>query len=365
MTSAQDMKLVVLGRFKPLCFLDSDTLLVYRRGRLCYYSISSQTTSLASRVPASAAILASHIRLAERAMRTEPRTAVALDGNTVLVSLGGSIYRLTRGTGELVAEHKYAQGVNNPLALGEVKAVPGFRDSIVYGEYWGNPSRRPVAIWVRDSERAVWETKFEFPARTIKHVHGIIPDAEHARLLVLTGDSDHESGIWAAYEGFSRVEPLAAGSQKYRTCCAFPVDDGLLYATDSPTTDNYIYFAKDFSTPVPLYALDGPCIYATAVGEKYLFATSVEGDSSIGGLRYLLTTKIGPGVKSRNLSLVMGNVSRGFSRTLELRKDWWPYALFGFGSFCFPTGAQHEDRMVLYVVAARGHDGETLMLSAV
>ena len=290
----------------------------------------------------------SYFRIFIRVFRIEPRMAIKFHENSFLISFLGALYFLEKKNENwlLIKEHEFRAGMNNPLALIKLNALQGFKDCIVYGEYWGNPDQEKVSI-VQKTDIGSWHIAYSFPPHTIKHIHGLVPDYKRNCVYILTGDSAHESGIWKAQENFSIVEPLLIGSQSYRSCIAFPIKLGLLFATDTPLENNYLcilYLDGENKGKVEkLHDLEGSCIYGTMLirdGFKhFVFSTTVEQDSRRHGIRYLLSWKRGPGIKSNKvkcLTLSEEDVSN-FQCIAEFYKDKWP-CICQFGAITFPNG---------------------------
>lgn len=53
--------------------------------------------------------------------------------------------------------------------------------------------------------------------------------------------------------------------------CNFPVNEGLLYATDAPFSQNYIYLMKEDFSMETICQIDGSCIYGCQIGNKFAF----------------------------------------------------------------------------------------------
>lgn len=276
------------------------------------------------------------IRCLDRLLRLEPRCACCVNDG-YLVSWQGKVLKLQEN-GTIEVEHIYRQGMNNPISLVNIVGIPDFDDGLVYGEYWGNLPREPVAVWARSSG-GNWGKKYEFPAGSIQHIHGILPDRINNRVLILTGDRNEESCIWEAREDFTVVKKLIGGSQKYRSCVAFLDGNDVLYATDTPLEQNYVYrYRTDSNEVSEVMKLQGACVYGSAFTDRngvkqYVFITTVEPDASIHGWRYRLTCKLGKGISDRYSYINMLS-ERGETRILmKTKKDLWPIWLFQFGNF--------------------------------
>lgn len=343
---------------------DKQERLFFRRGAI-FRSEDGKAPELLCRLPGPAVLrLAAKWRPIERLLRKEPRFAVRAGDHIYLISWSGGLYLLDTRTKAFRLVQTYRDGMNNPLSIAKISSVKGFQDGFLYGDYWGNLEMEEVGVYYCDGTKA--QKVFAFPAGKIRHIHGLCPDAENGRILICTGDSDAESGIWEAKAGFRDVQPLLVGEQRFRTCAAYPVKNGILYATDTPLGDNYIYHYNETTKELTeLYALNGPCIYSRKVTGadgrvQYLFATSVEPDSSRSGWRYVLSSKLGKGVHSRYATVVCGSPEDGFREIIRLKKDIWPMVPFQFGNFRLP---ETEDGTVFAVGQSVSKlDGKTLWM---
>jgi hypothetical protein len=352
----------IVNNYKPL-YLGELKCLSYKKGELYTHTAITETPKYLGSLPLSRKQkFLSQFRFTERLFRLEPRVAVSIDDTKFLVSHCGAVYSVDSQSGVIHKEHNFRQGMNNPLSFCTINNIKGFDDCILYGEYWGNIQREAVSIYARRNGN--WEKAFTFPKSEIQHIHQIVPDPYRNCVLILTGDKDSESGIWVARNNFKEVKPLLIGSQRYRSCVAFPVEEGIIYATDSPLEQNFIAIAKidkNVWKEKILFDIPGPCIYGADFDGKYLFATSVEPDSRIEGIRYLFTYRLGKGVKDRNSHLIIGNLNEGFKSILSFKKDNLPITLFQFGNIQFPSGAMKQ-RIVMYPISVRKYEGKTVIL---
>ncbi|NCU31691.1 MAG: SAM-dependent DNA methyltransferase, partial [Candidatus Moranbacteria bacterium] len=162
----------------------------------------------------------------------------------------------------------FCVGMNNPIGFAEINNIKGFDDCIAYGEYTGNPSAGTVSIYSRNKS-GEWNIAYTFESGTIKHIHAIVPDHFRNNVLILTGDSDKESGFWVAENNFKTVRPLIFGEQRYRSCVAWPLKEGILYATDTPLENNYLFFISESNNwqPEIVNEMPGPCIFSAKIGD--------------------------------------------------------------------------------------------------
>ena len=310
------------------------------------------------------------LRLFVRLLRLEPRNAIRVDGVGFYLSFMGFLYLLLENEGiwTLSKDHKYRSGMNNPLALVSIQELSGFDNGILYGEYWGNPNKEKVNI-IWKTEKKGWQIAYSFPAHTITHIHGIVPDYDRECIYIFTGDEDLESGIWIARDNFHSVEFLVYGSQQNRCCIGFPIKQGLLYATDTPLEQNHIYLlyleGSKKGMIEKLHNIVGSCIYGTTIlkdGEKnFIFSTTVEGDSRNHGLRRLFSRKCGPGIISKDIQClaISENDLNNCRLVATFTKDWFPF-VFQFGAVTFPSGSLSE--LIGTPVALEKYDGTTVSI---
>jgi hypothetical protein len=356
----EEMRFESMKRRQTVLFSNGDYYLIYRYGSLVWQN-SHRTIKI--KMPLSDFNrFMSHFRIAERFMRLTPRCAVRLNEHTFLISFNGKILRFDTNNETLVVEHSYRIGMHNPLSFTYINNISGFDDCIAYGEYFMNPNKTEVAIMVR-KKKGQWISVYKFKG-SITHIHNIIPDAKNSCVYILTGDEDSESAIWVAKNNFAEIFPLLKGQQKYRSCVAFPTNIGLIYATDTPLAENSIYnvdIKPDGCFVTKIYDMPGPCIYGTKVGSYFLFATSVEPDSSLPIWHYLFSRKLAPGIRDQYVHIIFGNSNEGFHEILKLKKDYLPMVPFQFGNVQFAT-CEKEDFAVLMPMAVKQYDGIPLLL---
>lgn len=332
---SQSLYETVPGKMRVLCSAKSG-LLAYKNGyigivdegdfrfrKLFKWSKSSLNTVL------------SKLRLTERLFRIEPRAACYFDGR-FFVAGSGRLVSLYANTGDIEHETSFRDGMRAPLRFSVIEGVPGFQDCLVYGEYFSNEGRESVVLWRLLKGQSSWEKVHVFPAGSIRHIHGCTVDSETGCIYVLTGDEDQESGIWKMEDDFGSVERILGGTQQYRSCVGLAANGSLVYATDTPLSENYVYLA----TPnvarswhvEPVCQLRGSCIYGMSDCDARLaVSTTIEPDSRLRGLRYLLSCKKAPGILDSSVDFLL--LTNGEAKCLAtLKKDCLPTGLFQFSA---------------------------------
>lgn len=274
------------------------------------------------------------IPIVERLLRLVPRTAVSISKDDFIFSHDGKIYRYTVNNNALCIEHYFINGMKNPIVFNAEYNDDGEIVDLLYGEYFWNEEKGPVSIYRRRESH--WNKVYTFPPHTIQHIHNIIYDKFKKRYLILTGDSDEESGIWEADVEFNKVTPILRGSQKYRACVLLTTNKDIFYITDTPLEYNYVYRLSIDNTIQEIAEISGPCIFGVEKGGSLYFATSVEGDPSLGGWKYRLSNKLGNGVKDRYSHLYKLSQDGVLKEITKMQKDFFPMWLFEFGNMKFP-----------------------------
>lgn len=344
---------------RTVLYMDDNGMLSYKGGSLIY-SLGNKNQF---RVPLPLSAwkkVCAHIRLAERFLRLTPKCVEKIDDKHFIVSYSGCVYCLDIEKQELKEEHRYCFMMNNPLFFTKVEGVEGFTDGILYGEYPININRNPISIF-RRNVNGNWEKVYTFNGN-ILHIHNLVPDKERGCIYILTGDEDKESAIWEARNDFQEVKPIVIGSQQYRSCVAFPFNNGLIYATDSPLEQNSIcYLNAESGKVIRLYDLTGACVFGTEKNGKYYFAADVEPDASLPLWRYWTTYKLGKGVFDRKVRIVAGDLNDGFKVVADFEKDYWPYTMFQFGNVLFPK-CEIDGKVLIQPVAVKKYDNCALFI---
>lgn len=346
----------------PLCFLSDGRLLSYHQGKVVLMRDGRPVKSFP--VPVSRKeFLLGWSRTATRLFRFGVRAAEALVDGWIVLSLGNNIYELNVETGELSKGWSCGEGIR-PLIFTTVKGIDGFDEGIYFGGYRGNNYKEPVHIYHR-SDVDKWEVVYTFPQGAINHVHNVVADPYRQCLWIFTGDFGESSAIWKVTEGFRSVERIVCNDQKYRGCVVFSLPEGLLYSTDAPFADDFIYLMNPGTYEVKkLSAIDGSCIYGCQWKDRFVFSSTVEGDGRHNSRwQFYFGRKRGAGIKDDYVHLYMGNLQEGFREIYREKKDCMPFYTFQFGVFRFPYGVNNTDTLWFQPVATRKNDLDLMALT--
>lgn len=346
----------------PLCFMPNGRLVCYHRGRLQLFHDGVMEKSFVIPISGKERYLC-WSRVATRLLRFGIRTALALDNEYILLSIGNLIYEFDIPDAKLSKGWYCGAGIR-PLIFSEVKNIEGIEDGVYFGGYLGNMSKKPVNVYHRTGVDH-WEVVYTFPQGAINHVHNIVADPYRHCLWFFTGDFDEASAIWKVTDNFKKVERVACKDQKYRGCVVYPLPEGLLYATDAPFMDDYIYLLNPETMETKeLFPIHGSCIYGCQWKDKYVFSSTVEGDGrNMTRKEFYFTRKRGAGIKDDYVHMYMGNIQEGFKEIYKEKKDCMPFYTFQFGVFKFPAGVNNSDTLYFQPVATNKHDLDLMYIT--
>jgi len=349
----------IAKNISPLCYLPSGDLVCYQYGKLIIFRDEKQHAEYPLFTDKRETLIG-RINPLFRLLRLGIRSAEPIDENRIVLSVGNLLYEYDFISHKLSDGYFVGKGIR-PLIFTTVKGIAGFDDCICFGGYRSNKYKEPIHIYKRIATDK-WEVVCTFEQGAINHVHNIVADPYRNCLWSFTGDFDEASAIWKITDNFRKVERVLCNDQKYRGCVAYPVQEGLLYATDAPFASNYIYLMKENLSVETICKIDGSCIYGCQFGDKIALSTTVEPDGRYNStLKLLISRKRGAGINDMYTHLYIGNLSEGFKEVYKEKKDLWPY-LFQFGVIRFPYGYNSTGKLYFQPVATNKHDLDLMMI---
>lgn len=342
----------------PLCFLPDGRLLCYSSGNVIVMNKGLVEKSIPIKISLMEKLLGK-CRLLYRFLRLGVRASIALNNEIVILSIGNYLYELELESGFLSEGWYCGKGIR-PLTFTRLEGISGFDDGFYFGGYLNNMDKKPVHIYKRISKDR-WDVVYTFPNGSINHVHNLVADSYRNCIWAFTGDFGESSAIWKINNNFNTVERYLYNDQKYRGCVAFALPEGLLYATDAPFIDDYIYLFDPISKGIKqIMPIDGSCIYGCQWKDKFAFSSTVEGDGRDENIfEFLFGRKRGAGIKNDFTHIYVGNFKSGFEEIYNNKKDTFPFS-FQFGTVIFPSGINCSDRLVFQPVATKKNDLDML-----
>lgn len=348
-------KIEVFTKGKLLSYSNSRNYIKYEKGKIKHIEDCKtiKTISLSNRLITR---ILSYFRLTSRILRLEPRTSINLSNNEILFSFNKSIYRYDLDKREIFIEHTFREGMNNLLYFTSYDI--NNETYVLYGEYFSNKRNEEVKIYKR--EKGLWSVAYCFPPNTILHVHNIVISKEMDYLYILSGDTNEQSAIWKADIDFNNVTRIVYGSQVYRSCFGYFTKTDFNYFMDSPLEPNYYLSLNNKSSElISISPMEGPVIFGYFKDNLGIVSTSVEPDSRLTGLRYLLTKKKGLGIKDNFAHLYSIN-ELSMNKIGSFLKDIYPAGLFQFGTL-MPLYIS-EQYILVYCIAIKKYDGKTIKI---
>lgn len=351
----------VIPKFKPL-FRDSMGRLVMGKGNALYRRTDEGVIEFLVTLPESVKNrLFAKSKWVFRLARLGFGTGACFKG-LYFFSYGSNLYSYCPEKLELRCELSFRVG-RGPLSFTVIEGIQGFEDGIYFGEYFGNRQREPVHVYKR-GQNASWCVIYSFAAGEINHIHGLVPDQARNCVWLLAGDFEHSASIWMVKNDFNDVQPILRGEQAYRACVAFPLEQGLLYATDTQITHNSLRLLMNRNgewVSEHLFDINGSCIYGTELRDYFVFSTATEPSDKVSNpISSLLDCRPGPGIiKNKSDVLLVKKVDLSCQLLFSKQKDFLPYRLFQFGAILFPNGASRDNTLFCYSIGNRVNDLST------
>lgn len=279
-------------------------------------------------------------RLVRRLLRSDKSNAAfnsLRDGIVILFNGNVYFYDIERRSLRQTAELRQCRN-----ALHQAVAVTKL--GIFFGEYGANPARTSVPVWGSYDDGRTWRIVYEFPADSIKHVHGVYHDPFTDNLWLSTGDFAGECCVACADSSFSNVEIFGDGSQSWRPVSMIFEEQSIIIPMDSPVIASDIQiFDRETKALTKIRSMDGPIWYTKRLKD---------------GICMLQTTvEIGAGVVSDSAQIHMSFDGRKWHEVARYRKDVWPMPWFKYGVIGFADGDQVSSDFVIFGEALQGLDG--------
>ena len=293
----------ILKNFTVHYVYESGDALLSRRNHIFLYNLYEDSISKLFTLKY-ANKLKNHLNnnLLTRLLRSEIYHLFPVDDGSLLAFFDHRIFKIVNNQVEYIF---YIPTCKRPINVLFHKSS----GKIIWGDYVTSSGTNEISIYQSEDLGKNWEQIYTFPIGQIRHIHNIIYDPFRNHYWVLTGDADHESGIWKTTD-FKSYEPFLFGSQKFRAVSIIPQKDGLIIPSDSEWEKNYIRY-YDFSTNslTDLQAVDGSCMFAKKVNDSYLVSTMYE-----------------PGVNEdyKNTDLWISKDGKNWNKSLSFKKDLLP-----------------------------------------
>lgn len=217
---------------------------------------------------------------------------------------------------------------------------------VYLGEYFLNPQRGPVRIWRLDPDLESWEAAYEFPAGSVRHVHGVYRDPfDPQALWVTTGDAQGECYLYRTTDRFRSLDRFGDGGQLWRAVRLFFTSEHIAWLTDSQTEQNFACRIRRGDGTLEVgQPIEAPTWYGT---------------QSTDGLFVAFTTvEAGPAVQSMESLVLVSQDAFHWQTAHAFRKDFWrPMRVFKNGVISCPSGEMDSTDLYLSGEGLLGLDG--------
>ena len=229
--------------------------------------------------------------------------------------------------GAITHTRKICKG-SRPLRSG-VCILPG--NTIIYGDYWANPQREPVRLYISQDGGLNWDVLWQSSEGHARHIHLVQPVAGSPHdIYFSTGDRDSEAGLYRLHLPDRSAKKIGGGSQAWRMVDVIQYEDRLIWGSDCEYEQNHIYrFDIGTQQLERLQAIPGPAYYcARDARGRFYIATTVEDPE-------------------RHKAVILGSDDgKSYHIAITFKKDRWPPKLFGYGVVEFIAGQEKIDRLL-------------------
>ena len=312
-----------------ILYIDGNTLYAQIGNRLCMSVDDGKTWQIYFLMLPSGARAYSriHARIARRGLHC---VKVWRNGNLLLVGKQ-AIYLYGNSNGKAFNFFAIPRG-SRPLFICENKD-----GDLFWGEYFRNPKRDEVNIYVSRDQARSWRIGYRFEKNKIRHVHGVFCDPHDDRIWLTTGDEDHESGIWVTDDKFRTLEKVIDGDQHCRALQLLFTNENIYFGTDTPFERNHIYkLDKSTGKIEELTPVDSSVYWGCKVGDSIFFSTAVEPS----------------GINMCKFTSIWGSRDgRQWRKVAKYKSDFWPMKYFQVGQIYLPQGNNTTDYLFYTPIA--------------
>ncbi len=284
-------------------------------------------------------------RLASRALRLNKSNIFVNSSKKVIGIQGAKVYDLSMGKPANILFEIQGDSVLHGSFTEDDEGWTYF------GEYFRNPERGPVKVWRISPDLSEWEIAFQFPAASIRHIHGVFKDPfDTDALWLAVGDFEDECYLYKTTDRFKTVERYGDGTQIWRAVKLFFTEKFISWITDSNISQNYACrMERETGELERGQKIEAPGWYGTQ---------SIEGD-----FLTFTTVEPGDGVFTNSSSILYSQDAFHWEKIHSFKKDIWrPMKVFKYGVVFCPSGKMQSDEIYLSGEALTGFDGKSIQI---
>jgi hypothetical protein len=243
------------------------------------------------------------------------------------------------------------EGLRRPFRVLRGSAAVDDGGNAYFGEYDLNPDRTEICVYCLPAATSKAEVVHVFPARSIRHVHGVFYEAARRRLWCTTGDRGRECRICVSDDSFRSLAEVGAGDETWRCVGLSFGRKEAFYGTDAEFRANHLYrLDTETGHRTRIAEVDGPVYYAARRGSTHFFGTAAEGC---------------PSQPINAASIWCVEPSREPRCLASWAKDPWPKVMM-HGTLHFTLGSSDVNMPLLcYLHGLSGQDERTVAITPV
>lgn len=284
---------------------------------------------------------ASISRLAQRLLRFQVTNVVPLENGDLFVTFDKSVGIVRDG------KFKTLNGLARPCRVLRAACALDDKGDIYFGEYLANEERSEIRLYKYPNGGEAIETAHVFPAKEVRHIHGIYFDKFTESLYCLTGDEEKECRILRTTDGFQTFEAVGEGDETWRAVSILFDKSSFFYGMDAEYRTNHIYKVdRKTRERKSLGEVSGTVFYSKQLNGNLFFTTTAEN---------------APSQTENVAALWLIDENNECRRLVAFEKDFWHPRLFQFGTIHFPFRNNLDDELYFHLVGVR-EDNQTFRI---
>lgn len=232
------------------------------------------------------------------------------------------------------------QGLVRPCRVLRSACASDEKGNVFFGEYLANDERGTMRVYKYVPGEDSLSVIYEFPAGSIKHIHGLYFDEFSGYLFCLTGDDENECRIVRTNDEFETIEIVGSGDETWRAVSLIFTKQAIYYGTDAEYRKNQIFrLDRDTLKRTVIGEVSGTVFYSKRIGDDLFFTTTAENAPA----------------QTENVAAVWHVDPAGkLDQIIKFKKDRWHPTLFQFGTIHFPNGPGTGDKLLFHLVGVEG-----------
>jgi hypothetical protein len=280
--------------------------------------------------------------IVRRFLRSTFYNVLPLNNGTYFVSYGKQI--------GVIKEKRFIPftEIEKPFRILRSASAIDNKGNVFFGEYSSNNERKPVKIYKYSYAENLLKVVYEFPAGTIRHIHGIYFDKYTNFLWCLSGDIGAENRISYSKDEFKTITTIGSGDESWRAVSILFTEKYFYYGMDAEYAENYIIKVKrsDHSRK-KIVKVNGPVYYSYKFNGFLIFA---------------VTAELCPSQVDKSAALYALDQDDNVTRIIDFEKDFFSVKYFLPGAFYFPAGPGINQSLLINTVALKNSASNTFYL---